>query len=103
MKYRILRTDKARDQLFSILQYIADDSGSVDTALAYLDKLEREIGKLADAPHIGSYPRYSILRRQGYRVLIVGRHLIFYKADDEKKQVVIYAVVDSRQQYIDLI
>ena len=28
MKYRIQRTDKANDQLYSLIQYIADDSGT---------------------------------------------------------------------------
>lgn len=103
MKYAILRTDKASDQLYAIIQYIAESSGSVDTALNYLNTLETEISKLASAPHMGSYPRYSTLRKQGYRVLIVNRHLIFYKVDDEKEQVVIYAVMDARQHYINLI
>ena len=103
MKYRILRTDKANDQLYSILQYIAEDSGSVDLALKYLDVLEAEIRKLETTPHMGSRPRYSILRKQGYRVLIIRRHLVFYKSDDEKQEVIIYAVVYSRQQYLNLI
>ena len=103
MKYRILRTDKANDQLYSILQYIAEDSGSVELALEFLDVLEAEIRKLETTPHIGSRPRYSILRKQGYRVLIIRRHLVFYKSDDERQEVIIYAVVDSRQQYLNLI
>ena len=103
MKYRILRTDKANDQLYSILQYIAEDSGSVELALKYLDVLEAEIRKLETTPHMGSRPRYSILRKQGYRVLIIRRHLVFYKSDDERQEVIIYAVVDFRQQYLNLI
>ena len=103
MMYTILRTDKASDQLYSIIQYIAEDSGSVDVALNYMEKLETEIKKLASTPYIGSYPRYSTLKKQGYRVLIVQRHLIFYKVDEEKKQVMIYAVVDARQHYVNLI
>lgn len=103
MKYRILRTDKANDQLYAIVQYIAKDSGSVDVALKVLDVLEAEIKKLETAPHMGSYPRYSILRKQGYRVLIVQRHLVFYKVDDEKQEVVIYAIVDARRHYVNLI
>ena len=43
MSYAILRTDKASDQLYAIIQYIAESSGSVDVALSYLDTLEREI------------------------------------------------------------
>ncbi len=101
--YTILRTDKASDQLYSIIQYIAEDSGSVDVALKYLEKLETEIKKLSSTPYVGSHPRYSTLKKQGYRVLIVQRHLVFYKVDEEKKQDMIYAVVDARQHYVNLI
>lgn len=103
MKYSILRTDKANDQLYAIIQYIAEDSGSVDIALKMLDELEYAIGQLAQSPHMGSYPRYSTLKKQGYRVLIVQRYLVFYKVDDEKKQVIVYAVFDAKQNYINLI
>lgn len=37
--YKILRTDKAEDQLRDIIYYIADESGDIDVALKYLDKL----------------------------------------------------------------
>ena len=47
MKYEIIRTDTADTQLRDVLFYIADDSGDVDIALAYLDKLEHAIGLLA--------------------------------------------------------
>ena len=103
MRYQVVRTDKANDQLYEIINYIADDSGSAEIALAYLKKLESAIMKLCDTPHMGSYPRYSILRKQGYRVLIVESHLVFYKADDETQIITIYAVVHSRQEYLNLI
>ena len=103
MKYEIFRTDKANDALYEIIQYIADDSGSVQVALAYLDRLEQAILLLGDAPHMGSQPRYSILRRQGYRVLAVEKHLVFYKVDDAAHHVIIYAVVHSRREYQNLI
>ncbi len=99
MQYKILRTDKADEQLREIVFYIADDSGSVDIALNYLDKIEKAINHLSDFPLSGSTPRYSILRKQGYRVLIVERHLVFYKVNDEKREVTIYAVVDGRREY----
>ena len=34
--YRMLRTDKAEDQLREVIFYIAEDTGDVDVALAYL-------------------------------------------------------------------
>lgn len=103
MKYRIIRADKADEQLREIIFYIADDSGNVDSALGYLEKLENAINQLADFPMSGNVPRYSILRRQGYRVLIAERHLVFYKIDETKKEVIIYAVVDGRREYKNLI
>ncbi len=102
MSYNILRTDKANDQLFDVIQYIADNAGA-NIALQYLDKLEAAVMNLADFPYSGTVPRYSILKKQGYRVLIVERHLIFYKVDEEKQTVMIHAVVDGRQEYKNLV
>ena len=103
MKYKLLRTDKAEEQLREIIFYIADDSGDVDIALGYLDKIEIAVNRLQDFPESGNIPRYSILKKQGYRVVIVERHLIFYKFSKEEKTVIIYAIVDGRREYRNLI
>ena len=68
-----------------------------------LDELEESIFYLGDHPDIGIIPRYGILRRQGYRVLVLEKNLVFYKVDEERKKVVIYAVVDQRQDYLNII
>ncbi len=101
--YKILRTDKAEDQLRDIIYYIADESGSIDIALRYLDKIEEAINHLKDFPNSGSIPMYSILKRQGYRVLILQKHLVFCKVNDEDETVIIYAIVDGRREYKSLI
>ena len=103
MKYKVIRTDKADDQLREIIFYIADDSDSIDIALNYLDKIETAIKRLENFPNSGSIPRYSVLRKQGYRVLIVERHLVFYKVNDKEHVVTIYAVVDGRREYKNLL
>lgn len=103
MKYKILRTDKAEDQLRDIIFYIAEDSGSVDIAFDYLDKIEKAIRQPEKSSNVGVKPRYSILRKQGYLVLIVERHLVFYKVDEQKKQIMIYSIIDSRREYEKLI
>lgn len=103
MKYKILRTEKAEQQLRDIIFYIADDSKSIDIALNYLDKIEHAITQLEDFPNLGSIPKYATLRKQGYKVLIVERHLVFYKVNEDKKVVVIYAIVDGRREYKNLI
>ena len=103
MKYKIVRTDKVDEQLREIIFYIAENSGSIDVALRYLDKMESAIMQLEDFPMSGSLPKYATLKRQGYRVLIVERHFVFYKVKDSDKTVTIYAIVDGRQEYKNLI
>ena len=70
--YKVLRTNKAEDQLRDIIYYIADDSLSIDIALKYLHKIEEAISCLQDFPNSGSIPRYSILvdGRREYKNLI---------------------------------
>ena len=72
-------------------------------ALEKMDNLEETIMKLGENPYIGTEPRYNILKRQGYLVLILDKDLVFYKVDDNKKQVIVYAVVDQRQDYLSII
>lgn len=101
--YQIIRTEKADNQLRDLLYYIADDSGDVEIALSYLNKLENAIMRLSDFPDLGSIPRYAILKKQRFRVLIVEKNLVFYKINNIQKEVIIYAIVDGRQDYLNLI
>ncbi len=102
MKYEIIRADTADAWIRKIVLFIAEKFDNA-TALRKLDEMERSIMELADNPYIGEEPRYPVLRRQGYRVLILEKDLVFYKIFEEKKRVIIYAVVDQRQDYLSII
>lgn len=101
-KYTIIRTDTADALIHKIILGIAEKFGA-DVALEKLDELEKQILLLADNPYIGTEPRYMILRRQGYKVLITEKNLVFYKIDEIQKVVIVYAVVDQRQDYLNII
>ena len=88
MKYKVLRTDTADSLIRNIILYNA---------------LETSILALADNPYIGTDPRYTVLKRQGYKVLITEKDLVFYKINEEQKEVTIYAVFDQRQDYLSII
>ena len=102
MEYNVIRTDKADELIHRIILYVAEQFGN-EAALEKLDELETSILSLAQNPYIGIKPRYTILRRQGYLVLITMKDLIFYKVNEHDKVVTIYAVVDQRQDYINII
>lgn len=72
-------------------------------ALEKLNYLEESILSLGDNLYAGAVPRYTVLKRQGYLVLILEKDLVFYKVDDDKKLVTVYAVVDQRQDYLSII
>ncbi|EJU28624.1 type II toxin-antitoxin system RelE/ParE family toxin [Selenomonas sp. CM52] len=103
MAYRIVRTAKADEQLRDIVLYRAEVAGNAEAALEFLDRLKQKIDRLADFPESGSFPRYGALRARGYRVLIAEKHLVFYKVDKERKMVIVYAIVDGRRDYLNLI
>ena len=103
MAYRIVRTAKADEQLRDIVLYRAEVAGNAEAALEFLDRLKQKIDRLADFPESGSLPRYGALRARGYRVLIAEKHLVFYKVDEERRIVTIYAIVDGRRDYLNLI
>ena len=102
-KYQILRTAKADEQISDIIHYVAADSGDPMVALACLDRMEQEIRRLEDFPFIGSVPRYAVLRHRGYRYLISDRWLVFYKVNEKERLVIVYAVLDARQDYLNLV
>lgn len=102
MEYNVIRTDKADELIHRIILYVAEQFGK-EAALEKLDELETSILSLAQNPYVGIKPRYTILRRQGYLVLITKKDLIFYKVNEHDKVVTIYAVVDQRQDYINII
>ena len=101
-KYTVLRTDTADALIHKIILNIAEKFG-VDVALEKLDELEKQIMMLGDNPYIGTEPRYMVLRRQGYKVLISEKNLVFYKINEDEKEVMVYAVVDQRQDYLSIV
>ena len=102
MKYEVIRTDTADSLVRKIILHVAENFGN-DVAREKLDYLEQSIMDLGNNPHIGVEPKYNVLRRQEYLVLILEKDLVFYKVDDNKKQVIVYAIVDQRQNYLSII
>ena len=102
MKYQVTSTDTADAMIRETVLYIAENFGN-NVAMKKLEELERAILSLGDNPYIGTAPKYNILKRQGYMVLILEKDIVFYKINEEKKIVTIYAVVDHRQDYLSII
>ena len=102
MKYKVIRTDTADAGIRSMILYISQNFGK-EVALKKLNELEEQILALEDDPYLGTEPGYLVWKRQGYKVLVHDKDLAFYKVDDQRKCIVIYAVVDQRQDYLNIV
>ncbi len=102
MKYNVIRTDTADAGIRKIILYIAQNFEK-EIALEKLAMLERRILELGDNLYIGTEPAYLVLKRQRYKVLILEKDLVFYKVDEAEKKVIVYAVVDQRQEYLNIL
>ena len=102
MTYRIARTDTADAGIRKIILYVAQNFGNA-AAMEKLDEIESGTMNLSENPKMGTEPRYPVLRRQGYKVLVLKKDLVFYKIDEVNKEIMIYAVVDQRQDYLNII
>lgn len=102
MKYSVIRTDKFNDQLTDIILYI-NATFSKKEAIEYLDFLEIQINNLSEFPYIGVEPRYQPIAKQGYRALVCKQNIIFYKVNEEKKEIVLHIIVSSKKNYLYMI
>jgi toxin ParE1/3/4 len=101
--YHVSLTESARNDLFQIASFITADSGYKETATEYIGKLEVGILSLKDYPERGSIPRYKLLRLQGFRILIIESHLVFYKIIDQNKAVIVYRILHQKSSYFNFL
>ena len=102
MKYKVVRTETADAQIRKLILYAAENFGK-EVALEKLEALEQNLLDLGLYPQKGVVPRYLVLKRQGYKVLILEKNLVFYKVNEEKREITVYAVADQRQDYLNII
>jgi len=90
---RILR--KAQADLEEIQRYVERDRP--EAAERLVSRLLNRIETLERFPKTGVLPRDDRLRTLGFRVIMEGEHLIFYKL--VRTQVRIYRVIHGRRKY----
>ncbi len=90
---RVLR--RAERDLQQIYEFVQREAPR--RADAFIDRLLDAIQSLGTMPERGSVPRDPTLGAQGYRVLVHGDYLVFYKV--QRRQVRIYRVLHGHRAY----
>ena len=96
MKYRIKLLLTAQEDLKSIEDWYLMNFDA-NTALKVTDRILDAIQRLGDFPDSGSIPRDEWGRRQGFRFVIIERHIAIYRVIDGI--VFIYHIADTRTEY----
>ena len=94
----VLRADTADAQLADIVSYVAEVAGK-RSAFNLLDRLEEACGSPGRFPRLGLVPRRRSLARRGYRMLVVGDYLIFYKVYDAERHIVVHGFFHGARDY----
>lgn len=97
--YTVVKTATFDSLLRDIVWYLRDVTEGVSASLDLIDKLEHAASQLEVFPRMGAVPASATLARRGYRRIIIGTYVVFYKVDDERRQVVLYGMFHNRRDY----
>lgn len=103
MKYDIVVTNPAQDDLEEILNYISVDLSAPKSAIEMLNKIKSIFENLSINPLM--YPLCNIdnLKAKNYRKAVINNYLMFYRVDDKNDTIYIMRFIYGRRDYINLI
>lgn len=89
----------AEQDFLDIIDYLAAENLSAAHTVA--DRLETQLQSLQQHPFLGKVPADPKLARMGYRVLVVGTCVIFYKV--RGKTVLVYRIIHGARNILPLL
>ena len=100
MSCRIEFTDTAKQDLREIAFYIAEQAKDKNIAIRFVKELQEKCKILEAFPESGAIPKDRMMKSAGYRFLVYGDYLIFYKYEANENVAYILAVFNSKRDYM---
>ena len=98
-KYSVKLMSHAQRDLDGIYAYIAQTLLEPGTALALVERIEKEILSLDQMPYRYPMRRTGAYANCGYRQLFVGNYTVIYRVDEAQKQVIVVTVRYSQSVF----
>jgi toxin ParE1/3/4 len=92
----VLLTSKSHADLLSIASYLLTESGSIEMTTRYIVDLEQAMSQLSQFPLLGSPTMHPILSFKKYRFLLMKRHVIIYRVNEEQNHVLIIRILHQK-------
>lgn len=102
-KYTLKLTNKAKNDLDRIYNYISKDLDAEIAARNLIDNIESSLLRLEEFPYSCSSVNDDFLGKRGYRKIIVDNYIGFYLVDDETNEVVIMRFLYGKQKFQDIL
>ena len=93
--FEIRYLSTAENDLVDIFNYIMMDNPSA--AVSMLENFNHSISQLAFNPELGVVSKDNRLKKMGYRILIIGKYLVFYVVKANTVQ--IRRIIHGARQY----
>jgi len=101
--FEIKITDEARHDLEKIYDYISLELKNDIAAKKLIRKIRDSIIRLREFPYMSELLKDEILRKKGYRKIVIDNYIVIYKVNKDEKSVIIVRIIYNRRQYQDLI
>lgn len=103
MKYKLLITKQAEDDLAGILQYISKELSSPKAASDFLDNVLKCYDNVTNNPLMYALCDNDKFKNKKYRKIIIKNYIMFYRVDEENHIVYIMRFIYGRRDYIDML
>lgn len=101
--FEIKITDEARHDLEKIYDYISLELKNDIAANKLMRKIQDSLLRLREFPYMAELLKDEILRKKGYRKILVDNYITIYKVNKDKGKVIVVRILYNRRKYQDLI
>ena len=103
MTYTIRIMDAAKAEMRDIYWYIAEELQNPFAAVRRISQIEAAIHSLKENPTRFALVRDAYLASQGFRMVVVKNHLVFFIVREEEQAVSIMRVLYGRRDWMRLL
>lgn len=98
IKYDIVLTERAKQDLNNIYEYISQMLLAKVAASNLMDKIEKNILRLEYMPESGSV--LEMRNSNKYRKLVINKYIAIYRINKEERKVYIIRIVYGKRDYL---
>lgn len=103
INYQVFLTLNAVRDLKQVVEYLTEELKNPAAATRLVNTIKAEIIKLTEFPYRYAPVKDERLAGQGFRLMVVDKHLIFYLINEREKTVSVIRILYGKRNWINLL